>query len=68
MNTNLSKIKVGILGASGYAGAALIRRLLKHSLVDIVAIGSRQYESKAIATAWPQFAGLLDLKFVNNDE
>ncbi len=68
MNTNFSKIKVGILGGSGYAGAALIRRLLKHSQVDIVAIGSRQYESKAIATAWPQFAGLLDLKFVNNDE
>ncbi len=68
MNTNLSKIKVGILGASGYAGAALIRRLLKHSQVDIVAIGSRQYQAEPLAKAWPQFVDLLDLEFVDNEQ
>jgi len=56
------------LGASGYAGAALIRRLLRHPQAEIVALGSRQYESLPLAKSWPQFADLLDLEFVDNDE
>jgi len=61
-------IKVGILGASGYAGAALIRRLLNHPNADLVAIGSRQYESQTLEKVWPQLVDSLDIKFANNDE
>ena len=61
-------IRVGILGASGYGGAELIRRLLQHPHADIVALGSRQYEGQAIGACWPQLAGLLpDLRFSDND-
>ena len=37
-------IKVGIIGASGYAGAELYRLLLGHKDVDIIAISSQSYE------------------------
>ena len=64
-----SRLRVGILGASGYGGAGLIERLTRHSGVWITAIGSRQYLGQNIDACWPQFAGLLpDLRFADEDE
>ena len=60
------KIKVGILGSSGYGGAGLLRRLLKHPQVEVTGLGSRQYENQTIAACWPQLAGLSDLSFFYN--
>lgn len=61
--------KVGILGASGYGGAALIERLVRHPEVELVALGSRQYVGQDLSSCWPQFAGLLpELRFVESDE
>jgi N-acetyl-gamma-glutamyl-phosphate reductase len=63
------KTRVGILGASGYGGAELLRRFLHHPEVEVTAMGSRQYEGKGIAACWPQLAGLYKtLAFQNNDE
>ena len=36
-------IKVGIIGATGYAGQELVRILLNHKEVSIVWYGSRSY-------------------------
>lgn len=64
-----SRLRVGILGASGYGGAGLIERLSRHSGASIAAIGSRQYLGQSLDAAWPQFAGLLpDLRFADEDE
>ncbi len=52
------KTRVGILGASGYGGAELLRRFLQHPEAEVSAVGSRQYEGKGIAACWPQLAGL----------
>ena len=60
--------RVGILGASGYGGAELLRRFLHHPKVEVSAIGSRQYEGKGIVACWPQLAGLYKhLVFQNNE-
>lgn len=60
----MARLKVGVLGASGYGGAALIERLTRHPGVELVALGSRQYQGQELGRCWPQFAGLLpELRF-----
>lgn len=50
-------IKVGIVGASGWTGCELLRLLLQHPQVDIVAITSRSLEGKAISELFPNLLG-----------
>ncbi len=40
-------IKAGVVGASGYAGAELVRILSGHCEVELTAITSRQYAGTA---------------------
>ncbi len=54
----MAKVNVGILGASGYGGAELLRRLFEHPYVNVTAIASRQFEGQALEMCWPQFAPL----------
>lgn len=61
-------IKVGIIGASGYAGAELYRLLLNHPHVEIVAISSQSYEGKMISDLYPSFYGVFDMTFTNDQE
>ncbi|MDL0296368.1 N-acetyl-gamma-glutamyl-phosphate reductase, partial [Clostridioides difficile] len=44
----MNKIKVGIIGATGYVGAELIRLLMNHDKVEVTAIGSNSYVGKDI--------------------
>lgn len=63
------RLRVGILGASGYGGAGLIERLSRHQGVSLVAIASRQYLGQRLEACWPQFAGALaDLTFASEDD
>lgn len=48
--------KVGILGASGYGGAELLRRLQHHPHMHLTGIASRQYLGKPVSACWAQFA------------
>lgn len=58
-----------MLGASGYGGAGLIERLVRHPDVELAAIGSRAYLGKPLAASWPHLAGLRSpLVFVDTDE
>ena len=56
------KVRVAILGASGYTGFELIRLLLKHPHVEIVALSTSREESPHIAEVHPQLTGQLDLR------
>jgi N-acetyl-gamma-glutamyl-phosphate reductase len=47
---------VAIVGASGYAGEELVRLLLAHPHVDLVAATSRQFAGKTLAQVFPRFA------------
>ena len=64
----MAPVAVGILGASGYGGAGLIRRLSRHPQVELAALGSRQYGGQPLAACWPQLAGVADLEFGSNEE
>jgi len=48
--------KVAIVGASGYSGEELVRLLLNHPHVDLVAVTSRQSAGQTVASVFPKFA------------
>jgi len=51
-----AKAKIGILGASGYTGAELLRLLLRHPRADIVLLTADRRAGKAMAEVFPQFS------------
>jgi N-acetyl-gamma-glutamyl-phosphate reductase len=53
-------IRVGILGATGYAGAELVRILLGHPKVNIAAVTSRQYTGTSFSEVYPSMKGIMD--------
>jgi N-acetyl-gamma-glutamyl-phosphate reductase len=57
-------IKVGIVGATGYTGIELIRLLLSHPEVEIVAITSRSEAGRALSELVPSFLDVPQLEFV----
>lgn len=53
----MDTIRVAILGASGYTGAELLRLLLRHPRVRIVALTADRKAGEGIETVFPQFLG-----------
>ncbi len=49
-------VRVAIVGASGYSGEELVRLLLNHPSVDLVAVTSRQNAGQSVAQVFPRFA------------
>src|SRR3989475_4942874 len=48
--------KIAIIGASGYSGEELVRLLLAHPQVDLLAVTSRQNAGQTLAQVFPRFA------------
>lgn len=63
----MKKIKVGIIGATGYAGVELIRILLGHPTVELVAISSVSFEGKAMSEVYPNLLQICDDVLVDED-
>ncbi len=62
-----SKVKVAVVGASGYSGRELLRLLLLHPHAEIVAVTSRQHAGRPLTAEFPRFRGIAQaeaLKFV----
>ncbi len=51
-----TKKKVGILGASGYTGAELVRLLLRHPRVEIAVLTADRRAGQMMGDVFPQFA------------
>jgi len=54
-------IKVGIVGATGYAGEELIELLLKHPQVRISSVSAKIDKPQSIADIFPRFKNRIDL-------
>jgi N-acetyl-gamma-glutamyl-phosphate reductase len=54
-------IKVGIIGASGYAGAELARIICNHPHAKLTIATSRQYEGKQLSEVFPNLRDKVDL-------
>jgi N-acetyl-gamma-glutamyl-phosphate reductase len=60
-------VRAAVVGASGYSGEELVRRLLGHPQVELVAVTSRQAAGQTVAQVFPRFAGMRgarNLRFV----
>ena len=60
-------LKVGIVGAAGYAGAELIRLVLGHPEFELVAITSNADAGQPLSAVYPSFTGVSDLVFTTHD-
>jgi N-acetyl-gamma-glutamyl-phosphate reductase len=56
MSATGKKAKIGILGASGYTGAELVRLLIPHPHVEIALLTADRRAGKPMAEVFPQFA------------
>ncbi len=53
-----AKVKVAVVGASGYSGAELLRLLLRHPNAELVAVTSRSLAGKPLSKEFPRFRGV----------
>jgi N-acetyl-gamma-glutamyl-phosphate reductase len=53
---NHTRKRIGVLGASGYTGAELLRLLLRHPSVDIVLLTADRRAGEEIGRVFPQFS------------
>ena len=62
-------MNVGVVGASGYSGEVLVKLLLGHPQVKLVAVTSRQHAGKPVAVVIPALRGTAadQLKFSDSD-
>lgn len=58
-------IRAGVMGATGYTGLELLKLLLRHPQVELVALTSRQEGEPKIADVHPQLRGRTDLRLEN---
>ena len=59
----MQKIKVGIVGGTGYTGVELLRILSQHPDVELCAITSRSEAGLPVAQMFPSLRGVVDLSF-----
>lgn len=60
-----SKIRIGIVGGTGYTGVELLRLLAIHPNAELVAVTSRGEAGMAVAEMFPNLRGYVDLPFVD---
>jgi N-acetyl-gamma-glutamyl-phosphate reductase len=51
-----AKTRIGVLGASGYTGAELLRLLIRHSHIEIALLTADRRAGQDMADVFPQFA------------
>ncbi len=63
----MKKIKVGIIGATGYAGVELVRLLALHPSVELSALSSVSYEGKKLSEVYPNLKNICDETLQSED-
>lgn len=62
----MAKLKVGVIGATGYAGAELVRLLLSHPEAELAAVSSVSYEGKPLSEIYPSLSACCDARLAND--
>ncbi len=57
MKNDGARIRIAVLGATGYTGSELLKFAINHPLVDIVFLSSERYAQKAISEIFPHLSG-----------
>lgn len=61
-------IQAGVIGATGYAGAELVRVLTEHPQVKLAAVSSVSFEGKALSEIYPAYAGFCDMVCTSQED
>lgn len=61
-------IKVGIIGATGYAGVELVRLLKNHPEVELAALSSVSFEGSALSHIYPGLREICDNILVSSED
>ena len=64
---DIKMIKVGIIGATGYAGGELVRILMGHKEAEIVWYGSRSYIDQKYADVYRNMFQIVDAKCMDDN-
>ena len=68
MASEANRLRVAILGASGYTGGELMRLLVRHATVEIALLTADRRAGEAVATVFPHLASFDLPDFVALDE
>ena len=63
----MNRIKVAVVGASGYTGQELLRILLNHKGVELVCATSRQYAGQQLSDVFPRLKKIPGADFLFTD-
>lgn len=63
-----TKIKVGVVGATGYAGCEICRIILGHPKAELAAISSVSFEGMALSEVYPIYRELCDMVCASQGE
>ena len=63
-----NKIKVGVIGASGFTGEVLTDLLFNHSQVETIALSSRQLEGRNVTDVFKHLSIKSDIKFTSPED
>jgi N-acetyl-gamma-glutamyl-phosphate reductase len=55
-----ARVRVAVLGATGYTGVELLRLLARHPDVELAFLSSEQYRDRAVSEIHPSLAGIVD--------
>ena len=59
----MNKIKIGIIGGTGYTGVELLRLLVSHPNAEVTLITSRSEAGRKVSDLFPSLRGFTDLEF-----
>ena len=63
----MNKIRVSIIGASGYGGAEAVRLLTTHPQVEIVHVTAETQQGQAMSNLYPNLRGFVDQTMIAVD-
>ncbi|MCY0849267.1 N-acetyl-gamma-glutamyl-phosphate reductase [Sulfuracidifex metallicus] len=58
-----SKVRVAVIGGSGYTGGELLRLITIHPKLELTLVTSREYNGKPISLVHPNLKGIISLNF-----
>ena len=61
------KIKISIIGATGYVGAELVRGFCAHPYAEIIHLTSQSFAGKAFSDIYPVYKGVCDIVLEEGD-
>ena len=63
----MARLRIGIVGATGYTGSELLRLLVAHADVELAAVTSRSEEGQPVASMFPWLRGHTDIRYCAPD-